>query len=74
MGVTLSLTTICVSVGIGIVCSAHMCKEATKTVSKEMLQAYRDSVPSESMVPVSAGGSYRKQTISPTPQRGSDVL
>lgn len=74
MGFTLSLTTICVSVGSGIVCSAHMCKEATKTVRKEMLQAYRDIIPSESMVPVSAGGSYRKQTISPTPQRGSDVL
>lgn len=62
-----------VSVGIGIVCSARMCKEATETVSKEMLQAYIDITPSESVAPVSAA-SYRRQTSSSTPQRRSDVL
>lgn len=55
MGFTPLLPTACVSLGIGIVCSARMCKEATETVSKEMLQAYTDLVPSESMAPVSAG-------------------
>jgi hypothetical protein len=38
-GLTLLLIVICIFVGIKIVAvgSAHICKQATKTVSKEML-------------------------------------
>ena len=52
MGLTLLLIIIYIFVGIKIIaaCSAHICKQATKIVSKEMLQIQVDIFHSENMV------------------------
>ena len=53
MGLTLLLIIIYIFVGIKIIvaCSARICKQTTKIVSKEMLQTHVDIFHSENTVP-----------------------
>ena len=70
MGLTLLLIIIYIFVDIKIIvaCSAHICKQATKIVSKEMLQTHVDIFQSENTSPMSAWKSYRRQTFTPNPK------
>ncbi len=65
MGLTILLIIIYIFVGLKIIVaySADISKQATKTVSKEMLQTHVDISHSKNMAPTSAGRSYRRHTF-----------
>ena len=69
MGLTLLLIIIYIFVGIKIIvaCSAHICKQATKTVSKEMLQTHADIFHSENTASYVSTKKLQKMDLHPNP-------
>ena len=67
MGLTLLFIIIYIFVGIKIIaaCSAHICKQANKTGSKEMLQTHVDIFPSENTAPFVGMKNLQKMGICP---------
>ena len=69
MGLTLSLMTIYIFVGIKVIvaCCAHIHKQATKTVSKEMPQTHVDIFHSKNTMPYVSMKKLQKMHLVPNP-------
>ena len=67
MGLTLLLIVIYIFLGIKIIvaCSACICKQATKIVSKEMLQTHVDIFSPENMEPYVSMKNLQKTDLHP---------